>query len=157
MPKSRRIQDLILITVIVAGLFSAALLAGNARYYANSVALAEFLEVDVVETRVSNIDPMNYSLNPHLSFALNFKSPVDVDGEAYLVFIRVLVLLNQQSIIYATFQKEFSFEQEAQTQAMIRITQLEVMSWMIKTKRYCLMRIIQQPGLGVLKYATPIL
>ncbi|MHA2210896.1 MAG: hypothetical protein ACXABV_17215 [Candidatus Thorarchaeota archaeon] len=113
MPKSRRMQDLIIIAVIVAGLFSAALLAGNARYYANSVALAEFLEVDIAETRVSNIDPTNYSLNPHLSFVLTFKSPVDVDGEAYLVFIRILVLLNQQSIIYATFQKEFSFEQEA--------------------------------------------
>jgi hypothetical protein len=113
MLKGRRIQDLIIITVIAAGLFSAALLAGNARYYADSVALAEFLEVDIVDTRVSNIDPTNYSVNPGLSFVLNFKAPDNVDGDAHLASIRILVLLNQQSIIYGTFLREFRFEQEA--------------------------------------------
>jgi hypothetical protein len=113
MLKDRRIQDLIIITVIAAGLFSAALLAGNARYYSDSVALAEFLEVDIVDTRVSNIDPSNYSVNPTLSFVLNFKALDDADGDAYLTHIRILVILNQQSIIYATFLREFGFQREA--------------------------------------------
>lgn len=112
MLKSRRIQDLIIITVIAAGLFSAALLAGNARYYGDSVALAEFLEVDVADTSVSNFDPTNYSMNPRISFVLNFKAPDNVNGDAHLASIRILVLLNQQSITYGTFLREFRFEQE---------------------------------------------
>ena len=111
--KGRRIQDLIIITVIVAGLFSAALLASNARYYSNSIALAEFLEVDVIDAKLSNIDPTNYSMNPLLSFVLNFKAPYDIDGDAYLTHIRILALLNEESIIYATFLREFAYHQEA--------------------------------------------
>ncbi|MFW9965797.1 MAG: hypothetical protein ACFFEA_01455 [Candidatus Thorarchaeota archaeon] len=112
MLESRRIQDLIIITLIATGLFSTALLAGNAKYYSDSIALVEFLEVDIVDIRASNIDPTNYSVNPSLSFILNFKSPVDVDGEAYLAFIRVLATLNQESIIYPSLLREFRFEEE---------------------------------------------
>ncbi|MFW9887247.1 MAG: hypothetical protein ACFFER_03645 [Candidatus Thorarchaeota archaeon] len=113
MLEGRRIQDLIIIALISSGLISAALLAGNASYYGNSVALAEFLKVDVVDIRVSNIDPTNYSVNPTIAFVLNFNTPDDIEGEAYLVHIYVLAHLNEQSIIYATFHREFRFEQEA--------------------------------------------
>lgn len=113
MLEGRRIQDLIIIALIASGLISAALLAGNASYYGNSVALAEFLEVDVVDIKVSSIDPTNYSVNPTIAFVLNFKSPDDIEGEAYLAHIFVLAHLNEQSIVYATFHREFRFEQEA--------------------------------------------
>jgi hypothetical protein len=111
--ESRRVQDLIIIMLIASGLISAALLAGNASYYGNSVALADFLDVDVVDIRVSNIDPTNYSVNPTIAFILNFKAPDGIEGDAYLVFIRILAHLDEQSILYATFHREFSFEQEA--------------------------------------------
>jgi hypothetical protein len=111
--ESRRVQDLIIIALIASGLISAALLASNASYYGNSVALAEFLEVDVVDIRVSNIDPTNYSVIPTIAFVLNFKAPDNTEGEAYITHIRILAYLDEQPIIYATFHKEFSFEQEA--------------------------------------------
>ncbi len=113
MLERRRIQDLIIISVIVTGLFSAALLAGNAKYYSDSIALVEFLEVEIVDIRASNIDPTNYSVNPGLSIVLNFKAPVDVNGEAHLTLIRILATLNQQSIIYASLTREFRFDEEA--------------------------------------------
>jgi hypothetical protein len=111
--EGRRVQDLIIVTLIASGFISAALLAGNASYYGNSVALAEFIEVEIADIRVSNLDPTNYSVNPRISFLLNFKGPEDIDGEAYLTHIRILSHLNEEAIIYATFLREFSFEQEA--------------------------------------------
>ncbi|MFX1272769.1 MAG: hypothetical protein ACFFAX_13870, partial [Promethearchaeota archaeon] len=102
----------IIIILIASGLISAALLAGNASYYSNSVAVAEFLEVDVADISVSNLDPTNYSVNPTISFVLNFKAPADIVGEAYLSHIRILAHLNEQAIIYATFLREFGFQQE---------------------------------------------
>ncbi|MFW9803235.1 MAG: hypothetical protein ACFFFC_11310 [Candidatus Thorarchaeota archaeon] len=111
--EGKRIQDLIIIILIASGIISAALLAGNASYYSNSVALAEFVEVEVDDITVTNIDPTNYSVNPTISFVLNFNAPDDIEGEAYLVYIRILAHLNEQSIVYATFRRDFSFQQEA--------------------------------------------
>jgi hypothetical protein len=100
---SERSQNVIVAVTIIAALVSSVFLVSNAQYFGGSYALAGGLEVTIAETVVSNIDPTNESIFPHLQFTFNMRSDADIEGNVRIMFIGVEVTLNDDLLSYTSF------------------------------------------------------
>ena len=100
---SERSQNVIVTLVIIVALVSSVFLVSNAQYYGGSYILAETLEVDLVETKVSGINHENESINPMISFTFNFQTNTRLTGNVRVKFIGLVVSLNNEAFSYTTF------------------------------------------------------
>ena len=100
---SERSQNVIVTLVIIVALVSSAFLVSNASYYGGSYILAETLEVDLVETKVSGINHENESVYPRLSFTFNFRTNTRLAGNVRVKFLGLVVSLNNDALTYTQF------------------------------------------------------
>ena len=109
---SERTQNVIVTFVIIVALVSSVFLVNNAQYYGGSYILAETLGVDLMETKVSDINHENDSIYPALFFTFNFQTNTRLTGNVRLKFIGLVVALNDQSLTYTTFTQIIPDEYE---------------------------------------------
>lgn len=104
MISSERTQNIIIVVTILLGVISAVSLAGNALHYSGSYALVAYLDVDLEEVQVRNLDPSNDSSIPRLSFIFNAQTIAETEGEAYLRFLGLAVMLNGHTMTSVLFR-----------------------------------------------------
>ncbi|MFX0108829.1 MAG: hypothetical protein ACFE7R_11125 [Candidatus Hodarchaeota archaeon] len=112
MISSEKTQNAILIVTILVALVSGISLASNAGYYSGSYALAQYIEVDLVEIRVARLDPTNTSMNPGVFFTLNFQTPNETEGNARLQYITLSFLLNAERISLPAFSHSIPYAEQ---------------------------------------------
>jgi hypothetical protein len=100
MISSQRTQNVIVSFSIILALVSSVFLVNNALYYSGSFELAGRMEVSLVKTVVSDIDPTNESLYPRLSFTLNFRTDALTEGNVRLISISATAWLNDDYLSY---------------------------------------------------------
>jgi len=105
MISSQRSQNVIVSFVIIVAVVSSAFLVNNAQYYSGSYELAGRMEVSLLDTVVSDIDPTNESIYPSISFKLNFRTDALTEGNVRLLFIGATVSLNDDSLSYTDFRR----------------------------------------------------
>ncbi len=103
MISSDRTQNAIVVFTIIGALVSSVFLVSNAQYYTGSYALAGRLEVDLVKTTVSNIDPSNSSIFPSIRFVFNLHTDAATEGNVRLGFLGANVFLNDDQLSYTPF------------------------------------------------------
>ena len=108
MISSERSQNVIVSIVIIAAVLSSVLLVGNAQYYSGSYVLVERMEVSIVQVVVSDIDPSNESIYPHLSFTFNFRTDSPSQGNVRLTSIDASATLNDDLLSLTTFDKSLT-------------------------------------------------
>ncbi len=100
MISSDRTQSAIVAFTIIAAIVSSLFLAGNTQYYSGSYALAGRMEVEIVKTTVSNIDPTNTSVFPRIAFTFNMHTDAETEGNVRLGFLGANVYLNGDQLSY---------------------------------------------------------
>jgi len=101
---SERSQNVIVAVTIIAALVSSIFLVSNAAYFGGSYALAGRMQVTIVDTTVSNLDPTNESIYPRIAFTFNLKTDAGTEGNVRLMFIGAQVYLNEDLLSYTVFQ-----------------------------------------------------
>ena len=107
---NERSQNVIVTLVIIVALVSSVFLVSNAQYYGGSYILAETLEVNVMETKVSGINHENESVYPGLSFTFNFHTDAKISGNVRVKFIGAAVYLNNEKLTYTAFSRSIPDE-----------------------------------------------
>lgn len=102
---SERSQNVIMVITLAIGILSGVSLAGSSAYYSGSYLMIQYLEVDLLGVRVSNLQPDNETVNPSLSISFNLQVPQTLSGDASVTFLRANVYLNGESFDYASFTK----------------------------------------------------
>jgi len=97
-------QNIIVVATLILGIVSGLGLVTSSSYFAGSVALVTNLEFDLLEVRITSLDPTNESINPHITLVFNIKAPMGDIGDASLSFLRASVTLNEEPFIYAQTQ-----------------------------------------------------
>jgi len=105
MISSQRSQNVIVSLVIIVALVSSVFIVNNEQYYSGSYELVGKMQVSLVKTVVSDIDPTNESLYPSISFTLNFRTDASTEGNVRLLFIGAIVWLNDDSLTYTDFRR----------------------------------------------------
>ena len=108
MISSERSQNVIVSFVIIVALVSSVLLINNVNYYSGSYVLAERVDVNMVEIVVSDINPANESIYPHLSFTFNFRTDSPTKGNVRLSSIEAAVTLNEDPLSLTIFDMGFN-------------------------------------------------
>ncbi len=81
-------------------------------YYAGSYALAGGMEVSLESAAVRDIDPANETLYPTLSFIFNFRTEAITEGNVRLMFVSIVVWLNDDHLSFTDFQKPITNEDD---------------------------------------------
>ena len=105
MISSERSQNVIVSFVILTALVSSVLLVSNAQFYSGSYVLAGRMEVSIVGSVVSNIDPTNESIYPSISFTFNFRTDSPIEGNVRLKYIDAALLLNEDPLSYTPLSR----------------------------------------------------
>ncbi|MFW9953510.1 MAG: hypothetical protein ACFFD3_03075 [Candidatus Thorarchaeota archaeon] len=98
-------QNIILVATLLVGLVSAVGLASSASWYSGSYTIVRYLDIDLVDVRVANLDLENTTVNPALLFDFKVVAPSAAAGEAELSYFTMVVHLNGEKIAYAPFRK----------------------------------------------------
>ncbi len=112
MISSERSQTIIVSAVIIISLLSSAILINNSMYYTSSYALAGSMEVSLVSAEVRNIDHTNESLYPTLSFIFNFRTDASTEGNVRLMFVSIVVWLNDDHLSFTDFRRTITNEDD---------------------------------------------
>jgi len=104
MIESERNQNVIAATVLILGIISTGIIFVNVDYYSGSYALAGYVQVELEDIRVTNLDPDNETLIPGLFLKLNLKTGEQADGDVTLNTLVAFIRLNRQLIQYAAFR-----------------------------------------------------
>jgi hypothetical protein len=102
---SERSQNVIVSFFIIVAVVSSVFLVGNAQYYGGSYVLAASMEVSIVDSTVSNIDPTNESVYPVLSFTFNFRTDSPTEGNVRLVSISATPWLNDDHLSFTVLSR----------------------------------------------------
>ena len=97
-------QNIILVATLILGIVSGLGLATSSSYFAGSYGLVSNLEVNLLEVRITALDPTNESINPRITLVFNVKAPPGSAGDALLTFLRARVTLNEQLFVYTQTQ-----------------------------------------------------
>lgn len=105
MIESTKSQNIIVLSTIIIGLISGAYLTSSTSYYSGSYAIARYMTVSLEDVQIANLDPSNDSINPSLLMVFNLKAPELTTGQVTLTYLSAVVHLDQDLIMYETFQK----------------------------------------------------
>jgi hypothetical protein len=108
MISSERSQNVIVLFIIILTAVSSLSLVYNAQYYSSSYELAARMNISFIEAAVSDIDPTNESIYPHLSFKLNFRTDATTEGNVRLVSISGTAWLNDDLLSYTDLSGIFT-------------------------------------------------
>ena len=97
-------QNIIVVATLVLGIVSGLGLATSSFYFAGSYSLVSNLEFDLMEVRITSLDPTNESINPRITLVFNVNTPTDYFGDASLSYLQASVALNEERIIYSQTQ-----------------------------------------------------
>jgi len=97
-------QNIILAATLILGIVSGLGLAASSSYFTGSHSLVINLEFDLLEIRVTALDPTNESINPRVTLVFNAKVLTGSAGEASLTYFRVEVNLNEEELQYTQTQ-----------------------------------------------------
>ncbi|MHA1135557.1 MAG: hypothetical protein ACTSSE_03645 [Candidatus Thorarchaeota archaeon] len=100
MISSERVQNVIVVSVIIVAIVSSGFLASNSVYYGASYSLAAGLDVSLVEVKVSNIDHINESINPHVNITFNLVTSSESEGNVRITFMGAALTLNNDTLAY---------------------------------------------------------
>ena len=95
-----KIQNIVLAATLILGIVSGLGLAASSSYFAGSHSLVTNLEFDLLEVRITALDPTNESINPRITLVFNAKVSSGSAGEAALTYFRVQVDLNDRPFLY---------------------------------------------------------
>jgi len=98
-------QNFIVVVTLILGLVSGIGLASTASYYSGSYVIVSYLQIDLDEVRVANVDPTNTSINPSIALDFSFVAPETSDGEATVTYLVATVYINGDKMNYASFRK----------------------------------------------------
>ena len=104
-------QNVIVVVTLILGIVSGIGLANSASYFSGSFVIVRYLDVDLTDVRVTNVDPTNETINPSLFLDFNFGAPNASNGEAVITFLTISVLLNREQFRYALFRKSIPIDQ----------------------------------------------
>ena len=107
-------QNIIIAATLILGIASGLGLATSSSYFAGSYALVTNLEFDLLEVRITGLDPTNESINPRITLTFNVKVPTGSVGDASLSFFRASVTLNEERFIYPQTQWRNNIPEEDQ-------------------------------------------
>ena len=93
-------QNIIVVATLILGIVSGLGLATTSSYFAGSYSLVTNLEFDLLEVRITGLDPTNESINPRITLVFNAKVPTGSAGEASFTYFRVQVELNEMEFLY---------------------------------------------------------
>ena len=99
-----KIQNIVLAVTLILGIVSGLGLAASGSYFAGSHSLVTNLEFDLLEVRITALDPTNESINPRITLVFNAKVSTGSAGEAALTYFRVQVTLNEEEFLYTQTQ-----------------------------------------------------
>jgi len=97
-------QNIIVVATLILGIVSGLGLATSSSYFAGSYALVTNLKFDLLELRITGLDPTNESINPRITLVFNVKAPTGYFGDASFSFFWASVALNNKSFIYSQTQ-----------------------------------------------------
>ncbi|MFW9980143.1 MAG: hypothetical protein ACFFEJ_18820 [Candidatus Thorarchaeota archaeon] len=99
-------QNLIIVITMIAGIISGIGLVNSASYYGGSYTMIRYLDINLVDVAVSNLDPDNITQNPGLSMVFNVYAPPGAPGDAEITYLTAEVYVNGDKINYATFRRD---------------------------------------------------
>ncbi len=100
---SERTQDTIVAIMMILAVLSSFSLVNSATYYGGSEYLLYGMEVTLEEIRITHLDPTNVSIDPIMSLSFRFKAPSPPQGGIRLWDMYATVVLNNDSLSYASF------------------------------------------------------
>ncbi|MHA1216140.1 MAG: hypothetical protein ACTSPE_05000 [Candidatus Thorarchaeota archaeon] len=97
-------QNVIVVVTLLVALVSGGALYNTTAYYGGSYIIVTYLDVNLTNVVVTNLDPTNMTVNPAVSLVFNFKAPEALSGHATLTSLTAKVWLNNDSLSYANFR-----------------------------------------------------
>jgi len=97
---SERTQNMIVVTVILVTIISSVPLINNATYYGGSYSLAEGLEVNLLEVKVTNVNHTEGSSDPGVSLTFNLRTESLYEGNVRITFMGASLRLNEDLLSY---------------------------------------------------------
>ncbi|MCJ7817470.1 MAG: hypothetical protein MUP60_01350, partial [Candidatus Thorarchaeota archaeon] len=95
---SERVQNAIIVSVIIVAVVSSTFLVSNSSYYGGSYSLAARMTVSLLDIQVSNIDH-----NPSVRLTFNLATSSQAEGNVRLTFMGAAVTLNDDLLSYLIF------------------------------------------------------
>lgn len=108
-------QNIIVVVTIIMGIISGVGIVTTANFYGGSYVIVKYLDVDLEEVRVSNLDPTNTTINPSIQLDFSIVAPQTAAGEAYLSYFTASVFLNGDKFSYTTFRRSIPSEHRTVT------------------------------------------
>ena len=109
---SERVQNIIVVSVIIVAVISSMFLGANAAYYGNTYALAERVDVSLLDIEVRNIDHDNETINPRIILSFNLATTSISEGNVKIIFFGATVWLNNDLLSLTSFSHEPTFDEE---------------------------------------------
>ena len=100
MIESDRVQNAIVVSVIIVAVVSSTFLVSNTSFYGGSYSLAARMTVSLLDVQVSNIDHTNESINPSVRLTFNLATSSQSEGNVRLTFMGAAVWLNDDKLSY---------------------------------------------------------
>ncbi|MBE0527388.1 hypothetical protein E4H12_02745 [Candidatus Thorarchaeota archaeon] len=100
---NERVQNAIVVSVIIVAVVSSTFLVNNTSYYGGSYSLAARMTVSLLDVQVSNIDHTNDSINPSVRLTFNLATSSQAEGNVRLTFMGAAVTLNDDLLSYLIF------------------------------------------------------
>ena len=100
-------QNIIVVATLVLGIVSGLGFATSSSYFAGSYSLVANLELDILEIRITNLDPTNESINPRITLVFNANVPTGSSGDAAITYFRVEVDLNDRPFLYSQSWRKY--------------------------------------------------
>lgn len=98
-----RTQNIIVAATIIVTIISSSFLVSNATYYAGTYTLIGNFDITFEELVISNIDPLNSSVNPHLQFRFTITSDSHYEGNVRITFMGFTPELNSDELSFTPF------------------------------------------------------
>lgn len=112
MIRSERAQNTILVITIIAAVVSSVLMVNSSSYYTGSYELIGRMDVEMLETRVYRIDPLNDSIDPRVSITFNMQTEANTEGSVRLDFVGADVYLNDDYLSYMDFAHVIAYDDQ---------------------------------------------
>lgn len=113
MISSERSQNIIIAITIIAAVVSSGFLVSNSNYYTGSYALVGQMNVDIVKTEVSSIDPGNETIFPRIVFTVNLRTTSATEGNVRVNFLGGEATLNGDLLSYTSLARSIPFDNQA--------------------------------------------
>ncbi len=103
-------QNIIIVITMIVGIISGIGLVNSASIYGGSYTMIRYLEIDLVDVQVDNLDPNNITVNPSISMFFNVYAPPGAEGDARIKDFTAEIYVNGDKMNYANFRKSIPLD-----------------------------------------------